>query len=327
MPPSSVTLRIRDVLVSQGTVVGPQPVTSPIQISDVTGLQNALALLPMEGVGFAIGRTAVINTSGQIDGASGNLSDCVRVDGSSGPCGSGGGGVLPSFSDGEVPAGSINGSNTTFTLANLPSPVGSLDLYRNGLLMKAGSDFTISGNTILFLTASTPQTGDLLVASYRYANPSNPLGSLTSAQVVCSSVGASTNLTTPTSLGTCTLPAGLIGAGDRIEIQFEYAHSGTSMGFTGQIHWGGTTVVSRVAASTDTAYVGKVAVGVYSGGQLWDVTSWGSVLSFAAGVGTATENTSQNVTISFLGSMAGATSDTAILRNFTVIRYPAQTNP
>src|SRR6202000_1894265 len=31
VPPSSVTLRVRDVLVSQGTVVGPQPVTSPIQ--------------------------------------------------------------------------------------------------------------------------------------------------------------------------------------------------------------------------------------------------------------------------------------------------------
>ncbi len=327
VPPSSVPLRVRDVLVSQGTVVGPQPVTSPIQISDVTGLQNALALLPMEGVGFAIGRTAVINTSGQIDGAAGNLSDCVRVDGSSGPCGTGGGGVLPSFSDGEVPSGSINGSNTTFTLANSPSPVASLDLFLNGLLMKAGVDFTLAANTISFLTASTPQAGDLLVASYRFANPGNPLGSLTAAQVVCSSVGASTNLTTPTSLGTCTLPAGLIGAGDRIEIQFQYAHSGSATGFTGTIHWGGTTIVSRAASSTDTAYVGKIAVGVYSGAQLWDVTSWGSALSFAAGVGSATENISQNLTISFLAAMAGATSDTAILRDFTVVRYPAQTNP
>jgi hypothetical protein len=327
VPPSSVPLRVRDVLVSQGTVVGPLPVTSPIQISDVTGLQNALALLPMEGVGFAIGRTAVINTSGQIDGAAGNLSDCVRVDGSSGPCGSGGGGVLPSFSDSEVPSGSINGSNTTFTLANSPSPAASLDLSLNGLLMKSGTDFTLSGNTISFLIASTPQTGDILVASYRYGNPSNPLGSLTAAQVVCSSVGATTNLTTLTSLGTCTLPAGLIEAGDRIQIQFQYAHSGSSTGFTGEIHWGGTTIVSRAASSSETAYVGKIEIGVYSGAQAWDVQSWGSALSLAAGVGSATENTSQNLTISFYGSMAGATSDTAILRNFTVIRYPAQTNP
>ena len=122
VPPSSVTLRVRDVLVSTGTVVGPQPVTSPIQISDVMGLENTLSLTAMKGVGFVLGRAAVINSSGQIDGAAGNLSDCVRVDGSSGPCGSSGGGVLPSFSDGEVPGGSINGTNTSFTLANQPSP-------------------------------------------------------------------------------------------------------------------------------------------------------------------------------------------------------------
>ena len=93
------------------------------------GLENELALRPQEGVGFTVGRAAVINTSGQIDGAAGNLSDCVRVDGSSGPCGSGGGGVLPSFSDGEMPAGTINGSNTVFTLAFTPSPAASLDLF------------------------------------------------------------------------------------------------------------------------------------------------------------------------------------------------------
>ena len=148
VPPSSATLRIRDVLVSQGTVVGPLPITTAIQISDVTGLENQLILRPQAGVGFTLGRAAVINSSGQIDGASGNLSDCVRVDGSSGPCGGGSGsGILPSFSDGEIPSGAINGSNTIFTLAFAPSPVGSLDLYLNGLLMKQGVDYTLSGNT------------------------------------------------------------------------------------------------------------------------------------------------------------------------------------
>src|SRR5579871_6773261 len=110
VPPSSLVLRIRDVRVSQGTVVGPPPVTTAVQISDVTGLVNQLAIRPQTGVGFTAGRAAVINSSGQIDGATGNLSDCVRVDGSSGPCGPGsGGGVLPSFSDSEVPSGAVNG--------------------------------------------------------------------------------------------------------------------------------------------------------------------------------------------------------------------------
>ena len=68
-------------------MVGPPPVLAPVQISDVVGLPNELSVRPMKGVGFGIGRAAVINQAGQIDAASGNLGDCVRVDGSSGPCG------------------------------------------------------------------------------------------------------------------------------------------------------------------------------------------------------------------------------------------------
>src|SRR5271166_2898593 len=86
VPPSDVVLRVRDIRISSGTVVGPPPLITPVQISDVVGLQNELAIRPMKGVGFAIGRTAIINQAGQIDGAAGNLSDCVSVDGSSGPC-------------------------------------------------------------------------------------------------------------------------------------------------------------------------------------------------------------------------------------------------
>src|SRR5690349_333705 len=80
VPPSAVPLRVRDVRVSTGTIVGPPPVTSPVQLSDVVGLINELSVRPQKGIGFGIGRTAVINSAGQIDAASGNLSDCVRVD-------------------------------------------------------------------------------------------------------------------------------------------------------------------------------------------------------------------------------------------------------
>ncbi len=193
--------------------------------------------------------------------------------------------------------------------------------------MKQGLDYTVSNNSIAFVTASTPQTGDTLLASYRFANPANVLGTLTAAQVVCSAVGASTSSTTLTLLATYTLPAGLIGTGDRIEVQFQYAHSGTATGFTGEIHWGGTTVISRAASASESAFAGKMAFGVYSGAQSWDTQRWGSSLGFAAATGTAAENTAQSLTISFRGSMAGATTDTVILRNFTVLRYPAQSNP
>jgi hypothetical protein len=327
VPPSTVTLRIRDVLVSQGSVVGPPPLTSPVEISDVVNLTNELAVRPTEGAGFAIGRAAVIDTSGLIDGASGNLGDCVHVDGSSGPCGSGGGGVLPSFSDGETPAGAVNGTNAMFTLAFSPSPAAALLLYRNGLLMKQGTDYSLSGNTITFFLASVPQATDLLVASYRYANPSNPLGTLTSPQVICSSTGTNTSATTLTQLGSCTIPAGLLGTGDRIEVQFQYAHSGTATGFTGAVLWGGTTIVSRPCVAAESAFVGRITFGIYAGGQSWDAESWGNSLSLANAVGSVAVDTTQTLTISFQADMAGTTSDSAVLRNFTVIRYPAQTNP
>src|SRR5580698_7348052 len=147
VPPSSIPLKVSAVLVSSGSVVGgggggAGELSGTIPISSVIGLTSALAVLPIEGVGYAPGLAAVINASGQLTGATGNLGDCVKVDGSSGPCG--GGGVLPSFSDGETPTGAINGLNITFMLAFTPSPVSSVQMYLNGLRLDLGVDYTIS---------------------------------------------------------------------------------------------------------------------------------------------------------------------------------------
>jgi hypothetical protein len=76
--------------------------------------------------------------------------------------------ALPLMSFGEIPSGTINGTNQVFTVANAPSPTASLALYRNGMLMQVGTDYTLSGASIAFLTASTPQTGDILQAWYQY---------------------------------------------------------------------------------------------------------------------------------------------------------------
>lgn len=75
----------------------------------------------------------------------------------------------PMFSDEEVPSGAINGSNTTFTLANAPNPSASLQLFLNGVLQAqgAGEDYTLSGSTITFTVA--PSTGDLLLCWYRFS--------------------------------------------------------------------------------------------------------------------------------------------------------------
>ena len=65
----------------------------------------------------------------------------------------------------EVPSGDVDGTNTTFTLANTPA-TGTVEVYLNGLLQAPGTgkDYTISGNTITFTEA--PEPGDIILVSY-----------------------------------------------------------------------------------------------------------------------------------------------------------------
>lgn len=73
------------------------------------------------------------------------------------------------FADNEVPSGTINGSNDTFTLAAAPSPAGSLQLFKNGQLMIAGgADYTLTTDTVVFVTGAIPLTGDDLHSWYRH---------------------------------------------------------------------------------------------------------------------------------------------------------------
>ena len=67
----------------------------------------------------------------------------------------------------ETPGGSINGSNTYFTLANSPED-GTVMLFVNGQLQTSGSglDYTLSNKTITFSGESVPQTSDQLIATY-----------------------------------------------------------------------------------------------------------------------------------------------------------------
>lgn len=67
------------------------------------------------------------------------------------------------FVTAETPSGSINSSNTAFTLANTPV-TGTVKLYRNGTRQIVGTDYTISGTAITELHA--PLTGDSLIADY-----------------------------------------------------------------------------------------------------------------------------------------------------------------
>ncbi len=165
VPPSVLPVVVKDIRIPSppGSNVVPPP--SVVQLADVAGLVESLADRPTKSIGFAPSRAAFIDATGEIAAVSGAATDCVKVDGTSGPCGASG--MSFGFVDMETPSGAVNGSNTVFTLSQAPGPARSLHLYRNGILQKPAVDYQLSGNTVTFLSVATPQTGDLLVASYR----------------------------------------------------------------------------------------------------------------------------------------------------------------
>lgn len=75
--------------------------------------------------------------------------------------------ITGTFSDNETPSGTINGANTTFTLAHTPSPAASLTCFENGVAQRAaGADFTLATATMTYGVA--PPTNTTLVCSYRW---------------------------------------------------------------------------------------------------------------------------------------------------------------
>ena len=64
---------------------------------------------------------------------------------------------------GEIPSGTLDFSNKTFTLATVPAN-GNLELKLNGIDCLQGVDFTLSGLTITFIDA--PHPNDILFANY-----------------------------------------------------------------------------------------------------------------------------------------------------------------
>lgn len=53
----------------------------------------------------------------------------------------------------ETPSGTINGSNTAFTLSQTPFENETIMLFLDGLLLKQGTDYTVSGTSITMTTA------------------------------------------------------------------------------------------------------------------------------------------------------------------------------
>lgn len=331
VPPSLNILKVRDVRVTSGIVVGNPPVFGQLsQIADVEGLENELLLRPMRGFLFGLGRAAMINSTGQIDAVQGNLSDCVRVDGSAAPCGTGGGsgsgGAAATFIDHETPSGLVNGANATFTLAQTPPPASSLSLVRNGVLLKATVDFSLSGNTITFFVASVPQAGDILEANYR-VTPDNVGGltSLPSPQVICSGVGSATSLSTTTSLGSCNLATAYLQEGDRIEVRFGYSHTGgSSVAPRIGVRFGSSDALVRDLQAGDDAADGTVSFVVHNGSATYFAESRGTASGGVFNSGSVAQSLATTVVLTIRGHMQTVGTEAVSLRYFTITRYPAQ---
>jgi hypothetical protein len=324
VPPSTVALKVAAVLMSPNA--GPSSLitgNAPIAESNVVGLLADLAARPVGGPAYTAGGLAMIDASGFLETVTGNVSDCVHVDGSSGPCGTAASGAAgPNFTDAEVPAGLVNGTNASFTLSAVPVPTSSIALYRNGVLQAVGQDYTLAGNTIQFAAASTPQAGDTLIASYRVTPAGTPQGA-PAPQVLCAGMGTATSATTLSSLATCAITAGTVQPGDRVKIDFDFSHEGTLTGFTFAVNWGNTVLVTRNSTATEAFISGWAEAGANTSACQMSIQTWGTLLGFAAGVMNAYDSLSYPIIVAFQGQMAATTTDTVTLRNVTVVRYPA----
>jgi hypothetical protein len=403
VPASTQPVRLRDVRVAASTVTASDTGggSGTVNESDVVGLTADLAARPIKGPAYAAGSVAIVNQTGALESASGNATDCVHVDGSSGPCGSS---QDASFVDAESPSGIVDGANTQFTLSALPNPSASLALYRNGMLQKVGQDYALSGQVLAFVSAAAPQPGDTLLAWYRLSGDSdgtmsfvdsdspvgtmdgtntvftlsaaaNPPSSLAvfrngllqkvgqdyaisgqtltfvsaatpqsgdtllasyrlsgigagssqpypTPQVLCSGTGAVTTTAVLSSIGTCFVPAGLLLPGDRVEVRFDLAHQGAASGFSFEIHWGATVLAHRDAVASDQLVTGRADAGILNTGAQLSFQSWGAILPFTAGVAIGADAYSSGLTIDFQGNLASSSGDSLTLSNFTVVRLP-----
>ncbi|MGO9232504.1 MAG: hypothetical protein ACLQKA_25185 [Bryobacteraceae bacterium] len=319
--PSSLTpLHVRDVRTAPASSGGSDLTDGGTTVpeSSVVGLVADLGARPLQAPGFAPGHVAMINSSGQVDSVVGNPADCVYVNGSSGPCGNGSGAAY-NFVDGDSPVGAIDGNNAAFTLNGVPNPASSMALYRNGVLQKAGFDYTFSNGVIQFVPASTPQPTDVLLASYRTAGSDST--SYPSPQVLCSGSGVASSLPNLTTLAMCSVPPGLLAPGDRLEVRVDYAHVGNAGGAAIAVVWGGTTVLNVGAAAVETMLTARVDGAILATGAQVSSQSWGASTAMASGVVSAPDSFSSGLTLTFLGSVV-AGADTIALQHYSVVRVP-----
>lgn len=125
------------------------------------------ALVPLGENVYVIGRR---NTSGSdiwvgIDGQAYLIADGTNSSTGFSPASSASSGIGNKHNwRQEIPSGSINSSNTSFTISAAPYSTNSLLIFRNGLYQIPTTEYTLSGTNVVFVTA--PTTGAEVMAVY-----------------------------------------------------------------------------------------------------------------------------------------------------------------
>lgn len=217
VPPATSPLNLSEVRVSNSTGSGPQ-----IDISQVTGLTANLNAIN----GSILSLTSTMNnTNATVTGLSSAVTSLTAI-----VNGLSGGTSNIAFVDGETPSGALNGTNAAFNLANTPSSASTLMVYRNGILLSNGVDYSLNGTTITFAASQLPQASDILQVYYRMAGSSTaPL--FMDDQTPQGTIDGTNTTFTLASAPVPLLSLKLYKNGDLLQQNTDYTLSGTTITF------------------------------------------------------------------------------------------------
>ena len=139
-------------------------------------------------------------------------------------------GTNASFIDAESPAGTVDGTNTAFNLAQLPTS-GSLSVYRNGLLQSVGVDYTVTGSAVTFLPASVPRVGDVVASFYRVPG-AGPVAAFADSEVPAGTIDGNNLVFTLAVAPSPAISLKLYKNGVLLTQNVDYAVSGTNITFS-----------------------------------------------------------------------------------------------
>lgn len=162
---TGLTSGITNALKSATTTVDVSAATAPTTGQVLTATSSTTATWQTASSGFADPLTTNGDIIARVAGATTRLAQGANdtflgvsagVLGYYTPSGAG------TLQAGEVPTGTVNSSNTAFTLSYTPSVAGAVIVVLNGVVQYNGTDYTITGTTITFTTA--PVTGSTIYA-------------------------------------------------------------------------------------------------------------------------------------------------------------------